>query len=1250
MIKRGFAGLIVLLLIPSVFAADILLVNDEQVVASYKTYYMNALNQSGFAFDVWDTASQGSPSLAEIRKYKLVVWFTGDSSAYTLTSVDQTNLETFLDYGGSLFISSKHLGSDIGTTDFYRNYLDVSTSNTITSQSYVYGVASEITGDMALPITGVGGAQNADSTEILSYGTKSAKILTYSNPNFPAAIRVNKSIIYLAFPFEAISSGAVDFMNKSVRFLLSNNYQQRYYRDADGDGYGDSSDWIWASKKPAGYVTDGNDCNDSSFSVRPGALESCNGIDDNCNGEIDEEGAEGCTYYYKDSDGDGYGYPGPRCLCSSDNPYNVTNDGDCNDNNPNVHPGVADICNGIDDDCNASTPDGYAETAPLNTKQAGVCAGSHKACLGGQWLDYYSNIANYSYPETQCDGLDNDCDGLVDEGLKKTWYYDADGDGYGNLAKSVQSCTAPENYTDNYDDCDDTDASIHPGATEICNGKDDDCNPDTPDGSDQHILNDNQKGVCADSYKSCRNGIWINDYSSIPEYQVSETLCDGLDNDCDGQIDENLTTIFYRDADGDGFGNILQPQALCKVQLGYVENYDDCDDTNPDVNPNATEVCNGIDDDCNMNTPDGSGEEPPLNPLQYGVCNQSHMSCANGKWVANYSYLSNYAKDENASLLCDGLDNDCDGLVDENLTETYYYDADGDGYGNPLNYSDFCPNNVPSHYVNLSGDCNDSNASIYPNATEICNFIDDNCNGVVDEGFTHKVYFYDADGDGYGNLTNNATFCEGKEPASYVNNSNDCNDNEKEAWYNRTEIFDGIDNNCNGLIDEGLLKGNSSTINSTLNLNLSINGSTNLSQNLTGIEEVRIFNENTTILEFNFNFSASGLDLSNLTILLQNETDETGFTLIKGLTLKNATKTVYVKRVSGYNKICIKDAEISSLSEISEGCNASDEYLLECPGTNGTYSCNISSDSNYYIVQGLKHSGIKEVGYCGDGILQDNEQCEGSNLNGKSCQDLGYSGGTLQCSNCRFDTSGCYRSSGGGSSSGRSSHHSSGGGILSITNAQSCTPYWNCTKWSSCMPNSKRVRYCHDNCTNETRTETLPCTYDTCTNGIKDGTESDVDCGGGCRKCPDGKICRTDNDCINKCNKTAFRCYTPVPHEIREAKNETGEIQQPAPHKPNLSWVLYLIIPLAVIGFIGGFLLVTRKKPHPEVEHSYSKPKNELDMLIEKTKKLLEQGKFEKARQEYKKIHNEYEKAPVWEKNALKSKILDLNIASLKRR
>ena len=125
-----------------------------------------------------------------------------------------------------------------------------------------------------------------------------------------------------------------------------------------------------------------------------------------------------------------------------------------------------------------------------------------------------------------------------------------------------------------------------------------------------------------------------------------------------------------------------------------------------------------------------------------------------------------------AEELCDGVDNDCDDEIDEDLQETYYEDADDDGFGDEDSTYDACE--PPSGYVPNSGDCDDSDATIYDGAEELCDGIDNDCDDEIDEDLGAETYYEDADGDGFGDPDSSATDCE--EPTGYVGNDSDCDD------------------------------------------------------------------------------------------------------------------------------------------------------------------------------------------------------------------------------------------------------------------------------------------------------------------------------------------------------------------------------------------------------------------------------------------------------------------------------------------
>lgn len=128
----------------------------------------------------------------------------------------------------------------------------------------------------------------------------------------------------------------------------------KYYLDNDSDGFGQTNQWQCLTSPSGNYTAlIGGDCDDNNALVNPYAMESCNGKDDDCDGLIDEENANGCVNFYMDLDSDGYGtifdY---KCLCQPSSFYTASVAGDCNDVNPQINPGHPEICsNGFDDNC-----------------------------------------------------------------------------------------------------------------------------------------------------------------------------------------------------------------------------------------------------------------------------------------------------------------------------------------------------------------------------------------------------------------------------------------------------------------------------------------------------------------------------------------------------------------------------------------------------------------------------------------------------------------------------------------------------------------------------------------------------------------------------------------------------------------------------------------------------------------------------------------------------------------------------------
>jgi hypothetical protein len=150
-----------------------------------------------------------------------------------------------------------------------------------------------------------------------------------------------------------------------------------------------------------------------------------------------------------------------------------------------------------------------------------------------------------------------------------------------------------------------------------------------------------------------------------------------------------------------------------------------------------------------------------------------------------------------APELCNDVDDNCSGQADEGLSRTLFRDADGDGYGNPALTLDTC--HSPTGWVMVSGDCNDAETAVHPGAAEVCNDVDDNCNGTADEGLTRRLY-RDADNDGFGDATLFQDTCA--IPTGWVAISGDCNDANSGTHPGAVETCNNADDNCNGLVDE----------------------------------------------------------------------------------------------------------------------------------------------------------------------------------------------------------------------------------------------------------------------------------------------------------------------------------------------------------------------------------------------------------------------------------------------------------------
>ncbi len=409
------------------------------------------------------------------------------------------------------------------------------------------------------------------------------------------------------------------------------------YVDSDNDNARTSATLVSADvdclDAGEGRLTDLLDCDDTDGAIHPEALEQCDGVDNDCDGTLDNT---------SDNDGDGYDctdcddtdptiYPGATegvadgvdsdCDGGEDCYADVDLDGvggdaaaivggdlqcldpgvsneatDCDDLDDGIFPGAYEIpCNGIDDDCDPATID-----------NPDIDGDGYHACT--QDCDDLDPAVNPGANEIPGDGIDNDCDGT------EACFEDLDGDGVGttNLAPSPSGdCTEP-NVSGLSTDCDDTDPAVSPLEAEItCNTIDDDCDPATVDAPDAD----------GDGYFDCSED--CDDSNPAVNPAATEIACNILDDDCDP------ATIDGVDTDGDGV-------ALCA---------NDCDDLDPDVSPLQEEIlCSGKDEDCNQGTADAPDDDMD----GFSVCDND---CDDVNVAVNPGF---------PELPCNGIDDDCD--------------------------------------------------------------------------------------------------------------------------------------------------------------------------------------------------------------------------------------------------------------------------------------------------------------------------------------------------------------------------------------------------------------------------------------------------------------------------------------------------------------------------------------------------------------------------------------------------------------
>jgi len=348
----------------------------------------------------------------------------------------------------------------------------------------------------------------------------------------------------------------------------------------------------------------------------------------------------------------------------------------------------------------------------------------------------------------------DDTDALV--GAATTWYEDADGDGYAGGALTQESCDAPAGYAAEISDCDDLDASSFPGGVEVCDGADNDCN-----------------GSVDDFATDMTTWYMDGDGDGHGNPDTSQESCDAplgyvaLGDDCfdaDSALFEGDT--WYRDEDGDGAGVPDETQVGCTQPAGFAPTDDDCDDADAATFPEAEEICDDLDNNC-----DGTADEG-LWQLTYYTFDDGPDGTSD--FITVYTYdadglLDTVSVDEDGDGLLDriysytwtadeqeatiGYDLDADGVDD--YTVEYYYDGDGNEIRAKVllgtttievyDYTYDADGNMLSSEVDSDGDGTADSRVTYTydaNGNLISEETDSDGNYLADE---IKTYTYDAD-------------------------------------------------------------------------------------------------------------------------------------------------------------------------------------------------------------------------------------------------------------------------------------------------------------------------------------------------------------------------------------------------------------------------------------------------------------------------------------------------------------------------
>ena len=414
--------------------------------------------------------------------------------------------------------------------------------------------------------------------------------------------------------------------------------------------------------------------------IRP-TNEECDGLDNDCDSQIDEQVTRQC------------GTDVGTCQVGTETCSNGEYGGCIGS-----IEAAAEICDAADNDCDGRIDEGVTQVCGSDV---GACEQGIQTCSNGEFslctnevtptLEICDDIDNDcdgqvdNITET-CDGQDNDCDGITDEGVMTTYYRDDDGDGYGDSDSSVEACDPPAGFVAMGGDCDSTQNRINPGRPELCDAIDNDCDTTIDEETNQPCGTD--EGVCEAGVQICLNGQYQACDGELGPEVLTELNCDGRDDDCDGKIDEGYVTTAAECTEGCG-----QLRVEC-------------------IEGEEVRTCSPVASNPNCNQGGNQGGEQGGHQDGHVDCDSCEASGTN-------------CPDGDVADLCDAVDNDCDGSIDED------FQAQGIecGVGACASIGDVRCENGQEINTCIAAEPNEAEDD------SVCNGDDDDCDGNVDEGF-----------------------------------------------------------------------------------------------------------------------------------------------------------------------------------------------------------------------------------------------------------------------------------------------------------------------------------------------------------------------------------------------------------------------------------------------------------------------------------------------------------------------------------